>query len=105
MSILRKIAPLAAATVMLLGFAAGAAGSPAGFKAPTGPQPGDCKRVAEHAIGANPVHAENVWSALVNAKFGGNWARWPAAQEGYVAPTGNGQFVAIGKPCFSLPIR
>lgn len=104
MSILKKIAPLAAATVMIVGFAAGAVGSQSGFKAPTGPQAGDCKAAFEHAIGTDPHLARTIWQSSVNAKFGANWARWPAAQASAVVFAGNGQFMAVGKPCYTLPV-
>jgi hypothetical protein len=98
-SIISKIAPLAATAVLLAGFATGAAAQ-TGFKAPTGPQAGDCKRIAENAIGQNPAMAQQVWVASVAGKFGSSWAQWPAAQASGVVFVGQGQYLATGKPCY-----
>lgn len=103
-NIVSKLAPLAATAVLLAGFAAGAAAQ-TGFKAPTGPQPGDCKRTIEAAYGASPVHAQAMWASTVSAKFGANWANWPAAQASAVNQIGQQPlpFLAVGKPCFVFP--
>ena len=103
-NIVRKLAPFVATVVLLVGAGAGAAAQ-TGFKAPTGPQPGDCKRTIEAAYGASPVHAQAMWTSTVAAKFGANWANWPAAQAAYVNPTGQQPlpFLAMGKPCFTFP--
>lgn len=99
-NIISKLAPFAAATVLLVGFAAGAAGQT--LKAPTGPQAGDCKRGIEAAYGMSPQHAQNQWTTVVAAKFGANWANWPAAQAAVVTPAGQQPlpYLAMGKPCF-----
>jgi hypothetical protein len=73
------------------------------LKAPTAPQPGDCKRVAEHAIGQNPGMAQHIWTASVANKFGPNWSHWIAAQSTAVVFAGNGQYMATGKPCLIAP--
>ena len=99
-SIVRKLAPFAAATVLLVGLAAGAAGQT--LKAPTGPQAGDCKRAIEAAYGISPQHAQAQWTTVVAGKFGNNWANWPAAQAAFVNHTGQQPlpFMAMGKPCY-----
>jgi hypothetical protein len=95
-----KLATFAAATVLLVGFAAGASGQT--LKAPTGPQAGDCKRGIEAAFGASPVHAQAMWANAVSVKYGENWANWPAAQGAAVNQVGQQPlpFLAVGKPCY-----
>jgi hypothetical protein len=99
-NIVRKLAPFVATAVLLVGAGAGAAAQT--LKAPTGPQAGDCKRTIEAAYGASPVHAQIQWTNAVAAKFGDNWANWPAAQAAVVSPIGQQPlpFLAMGKPCY-----
>lgn len=89
---------VAVAVILMAGTAAAST-----IKAPTGPQAGECKRVAEQAIGQNPGMAQNIWTASVANKFGANWSHWIAAQTTAVVFVGNGQYMATGKPCYIVP--
>ncbi len=89
---------VAVAVILMAGTAVAAT-----LKAPTGPQPGECKRVAEQSIGQNPAMAQHIWTASVANKFGANWSHWIAAQTTAVVFVGNGQYMATGKPCYIVP--
>jgi hypothetical protein len=95
MSILRKIAPLAATTVMLVGFATGASAY-------------ECKAQYETAAFVSPsvataMHAsKSVWSSKVQQKLGLEWSVWNIAAvpvQNCTQTGSNYQCVVMAKPC------
>ena len=98
-NLIRSAGSAVAVAVILM---AGAAAAQT-FKAPTAPQPGDCKRAAEQVIGQDPGMAQHIWKASVASKFGPNWSHWIAAKDTAVVFVGNGNYIATGKPCLIKP--
>lgn len=95
MSIFRKLAPLAAATVMLVGFSVGASAY-------------ECKAQFETATFVSPsaataMHASRlVWSSKVKQKFGLEWSVHSIAASPVQTCTngaGGTQCVVMAKPC------
>jgi hypothetical protein len=71
-----------------------------------GPEPGQCKTAPETILGNSPQAAQINWQHAVAAKFGANWARWPAAQNKVVANNGSAtSFYAQARPCFTYPVQ
>ena len=100
-NIIRNVAGAAAVLVLL----AGAADAQMRLKA-VDPQPGQCKTTAETNFGGSPQQAQVAWEHAVMAKYGQNWARWPAAQNKVVMQNGSPtNFLAQARPCFTYPVK
>jgi len=79
----------------------------AGFKAPQGVQPGDCKGTFSVGMGQNPATAQAIWVGTVNAQYGAKWAHWVGAKNKMIVQHGSGaakQFEARAMPCFYHPV-
>jgi hypothetical protein len=70
---------------------------------PFNPQNGDCKFVAQNAVGPTQETAQAAWVNLVAGKFGTKWAHWVGAKNKAIVPM-NGYYTAIAKPCFYQPV-
>jgi hypothetical protein len=100
-NIIRNVAGAAAVLVLL----AGAADAQMQLKS-VDPQPGQCKTTAETNFGGSPQQAELAWHYAVKAKYGDNWARWPAAQNKVVMQNGSPtNWLVQGRPCFTYPVK
>ncbi len=95
MSIIRTLAPFAAASALLVGFTVGASAY-------------QCKAASETAAFVSPsaataMHTSRVvWSAKVKQKFGLEWSVWSIAQnpvQNCMNGAGGTQCIVIAKPC------